>query len=69
MDWDEPTQTELYLVDKKANIKEPLQMVTVPVDLQRVGSLEQPQSPPLLGRGQLSNKAVAFQVSCMEKLD
>ena len=34
-EWDEFSQTELLLVDKKACIKKPLQMVTVPTNLQR----------------------------------
>ena len=67
LEWNE-AQSELYLVDKKADIKAKLQMVTVPADLQRVEFMENYSSGANPGRGKLSNEAVAFQVSCVKKL-
>ena len=34
LEWDEVDQTELFLVDKKANIKSKVQMATAPADIQ-----------------------------------
>ena len=83
-EWDDFDQSELYLVDKRANIKEELQIVTVPSDLQRVSYLVAPpvQSsesadlvkgfPPksvvVLGEPR-DNQAVSFEVACMQNLD
>ena len=108
MEWDDFDQTELFLVDKKADIKELLQIVTVPTDLPRVHSMsssrppgalvsqstmpsvqsnlsvsDSPSSPseqapsplgvPIGGASppqrSVDAESVAFQVSCMKKLD
>ena len=74
-EWDEFDQSELYLVDKKANIKTELQIVTVPTDTPRVHYLDSlgakpPDSLPYKGP-QLtreSNDNIIFQVSCVKKL-
>ena len=74
LEWDSFDQSELYIVDKKANIKELLQMVTVPTDLQRVHSLASSaqESVPSAVTPVVSfesNKDIQFQVACMKKLD
>ena len=67
-EWDEFDQTELYLVDKKACIKEELQMVTVPSNLQRsyLASSPVPESAEQVAA---LNQAIAFQVACVKKLE
>ena len=65
MEWDDD-QTELYMVDKKAKIKEPLKMVTVPTDLQRAHHLEEQSMSSLEPR---EAETILFEVSCMKKLD
>ena len=78
MQWDDFDQTELYIVDRKASIKAPLQMVTVPPDLPRnvaagssanpgaAGSSANPTNPSTVAA---INQAIAFQVSCVKKLE
>ena len=39
-EWDDFDQSELYLVDRKAQIRAPLQVVTVPIDTPRVSYLD-----------------------------
>lgn len=78
LEWDDFDQKELYIVDKRANIKSLVQMVTVPADIQRVHYLESSVPPPPsqvggesgapLKPSKPSNEAIAFQVSCMKKL-
>ena len=76
-EWDEFDQTVLYIVDKKAAIKAPLQMVTVPTNLQRVSYLESSgsggpaHSAPESGLKPLvkDNNSILFEVSCVEKLE
>ena len=88
-EWDDFDQTELYLVDKKANIKKSLQVVTVPNNTLRVDYLDSgnrqtpfpvPASPPAAGsvppdKGvdpidrARANEAIAFQISCIKRLD
>ena len=45
-EWDDYDQTEYFLVDKKADIKAKLQIVTVPTDITRVHYLEQSSESP-----------------------
>ena len=84
MAWDDFDQTELLLVDKKSQIKQELQIITVPTDLPRVHFLDSspppasPASPvPPLSSSSSSDttpqrsvdaESVAFQVSYMKKL-
>ena len=77
-EWDDFDQTELFIVDKKAKIKEELQMVTVPANLPRNrGSGEQPQSRQSVvhesgahtpDQVAALNQAIAFQIACVKKL-
>ena len=70
LEWDEYTQTELSIVDKKAQIRAPLKIVTVPPDLQRAARLE-PVQAEISANPEQSLQAwqVQFEVSCMKKLD
>ena len=81
-EWDDFDQTELYLVDRKAQIKAPLQIVTVPTDTLRVNYLhsaghQTPVADPEVEvetsiAGQeihAANEAIAFQVACMKQLE
>ena len=68
-EWDEFDQSELFLVDKKANIKAELQIVTVPSDLQRNYLASDPESRGSADSVAAMNQAIAFQVSCVKKLD
>ena len=72
LEWDDLTQSELYIVDKKSNIKELLKIETVPVDLVRTHHMvseaqddfatpPQPQPPD-------RHVASAFEVACMKDL-
>ena len=65
-EWDEFDQRELYLVDRKAQIKELLQVVTVPVDTPRISYLDPGDSRP---HPHVEQEEVAFQVTCMQKLE
>ena len=74
-EWDDYTQSELFIVDKRAQIKAPLQIVTVPVDLQRthhmVPAPDDATSNPWSGEApkpQVSAQTVAFEVACMKAL-
>ena len=67
-EWDDFNQTELYIVDKKAQIKEELQIVTVAPETQRVAYLDSGGSEPVT-RNAPSNEAIAFQVACMNALE
>ena len=77
-EWDEFDRSELYLVDKKAQIREPLQVVTVPTDTVRVnylaadgGGPSEPCHSPGVQTGLRSvedNEAIAFQVACVKQL-
>ena len=76
LDWDEFDQSELFLVDKRSQIRTQLEMVTVPTELQRVHYLENtPQGTPNASSAalsfppSLSPESVAFQVSCVQELD
>ena len=67
---------ELYIVDRKAQIREPLQVVTVPTDTLRVnylasGSPSSSSVPEVKAsvRSAVDNEAIAFQVACMKELD
>ena len=40
LEWDDFDQTELFIVDKKANIRSPVKIVTVPKDITRAHHLE-----------------------------
>ena len=68
-EWDD-TQTDLYIVDKKADIKSKLDMVTVPTDLQRLSYLKEPDGvrSPRDRVSSQSNESTLFQVSCVKKL-
>ena len=72
-EWDEFDQSELYLVDRKADIKQLLQVVTVPVDTPRISYLDPGEGRPHPRLEQIrsgsSSEEVAFQVACMQKLD
>ena len=67
--WDDFDQSELYIYDKKAQIKERLQIVTVPSDMQSLSYLG-PDRSKEAGLVNFSdrNQAIAFQVSCMKQL-
>ena len=71
LEWDE--NEELNLVDRKAQIRVKLQIVTVPTDIQRVHYLSSEasgaESPRVQSPKSVDNEAVAFQVSCMKRLD
>ena len=77
LEWDEFDQSELYLVDKKANIKTSLQIITVDKHLQRAHHVEsiagagselavEPTSP---FSTQVNNRQVLFELACMNKLN
>ena len=75
-EWDDFDQSELYLVDKKAQIKALLQIVTVPTSTLRVNSLDRVSNHtpgPDVGEEPLevakANEAIAFEVACMKQLD
>ena len=79
-EWDEFDQSELYLVNRKAQIKTLLQIVTVPTDTPRVHSLDSGGTglPDLLSKSVksvatpssgISNDVIAFEVACMKMLD
>ena len=77
LDWDDFDQTELYLIDKKAQSKTILQVVTVPTDITRAHHVEavsqdgeelEPVSMPDLKLGRKSNEAIAFEVACVKQL-
>ena len=82
-EWDEATQSELFITDRKADIKEILQFVTVPNDLQRTSYLETSHgasSSPQANRSWVgalegvspltkSNEAIVFEMACVEQLD
>ena len=79
-EWDEFDQSELYIVDRKAQIKAQLQVITVPVDTPRVNYLSKSDSaepsqsalnpPPSakVGVPRINNEEVEFQVACMKRL-
>ena len=71
LEWDEVDQSELYIVDKKADIRKELQIITVPSDTPRMHYLGQgsDQSPPLSARKGVSPEVAAFEMACMKKLD
>ena len=77
-EWDEFDQSELYLVDRRAQIKELSQVVTVPTSTLRVSYLDgvDSKSVPALEdvrleapQSQADNEAIAFEVACMKQLD
>ena len=76
LEWDEATQTELFLVDKRAQIKSLLKMVTVPTDLQRAARVEARLDPSnnssnlAPDQGDLNSGLfpTEFQVACMKWL-
>ena len=74
-EWDEFDQSELWLVDRKAQIKAPLQVVTVPITTPRISYLDPGEaehtskSDLIVSMSGQSAEAVAFQVACMEQLD
>ena len=78
LEWDEFDQTELLIVDKKAQIRAPLTIVTVPTDIPRVHYLDSMGAKPpelLTGRQivgppkEVDNDIIEFQVACMKALD
>ena len=76
-EWDEVDQTDLYLVDRKAQIRSLLQIVTVPTDTPRIEYLDTATPPSKLPtetvaeavRNGLDNETIAFQVACVKQLD
>ena len=67
LEWSDD-QTELMIVDKKAQIREALQIVTVPGNMPRVHSLDGESDPQGPAQSRLPPETVAFQVSCMKQL-
>ena len=81
-EWDEFDRSELYLVDKKTQIKELLQVVTVPTSTLRVSYLDSlenelshlsevegdGESPQTTSRS-ADNRTIEFEVACMKQLD
>ena len=67
IEWDDDTQSELFIHDKKADIRAPLKVVTVPKDLIRTHHI-QPRHISMLSRAK-SNEEVAFEVACMKELN
>ena len=69
-EWDNFDQSELSIVDKKANISQALEIVTVPTDLQRVhylsSSADATESKQL--QSDRDNNRVAFEVACMKEI-
>ena len=74
LSWDDQDQSELYLVDKRAQIRKKLQIITVPTDLQRIHYLESSSPPsssppqPSASPTASSPESVLFQVSCVKSL-
>ena len=73
VEWDDFDQTELYITDKKAQIKEILQMVTVPKDTQRLHYLstansESSDSNPELKPPVRDGRKEFFELACMKEL-
>ena len=80
-EWDEFTQSELFIVDRKAQIKKELKIITVPTDIPRVHYLDSlgskpseelpvPQDELMVHRRRLvDNDTVQFEVACMEELE
>ena len=79
-EWDGVDQSQLFLVDKVAQIRSKLQIMTVPKNLARINYLEVPQDvqvPPDLAadrvrvkpKPSMNSQLIAFQVACMKALD
>ena len=71
LEWDNFNQSELFLVDKKSQIKTGLQMVTVPPDITRAHHVEAVSDGgevQELKLGRKSNEAIAFEVACVKRL-
>ena len=70
-EWDEFDQTELYLVDRKAQSKALLQVVTVPLDTPRVSSISRSDSPstspPFSSLGSRRSAPQSSQPRCIPK--
>ena len=77
--WDEFDQSELYIVDRKADIKELLQIVTVPTSTLRVNYLDSLKAEvdhlyeveteaPMVSKV-VDSQVIAFEVACMKQLD
>ena len=68
LQWDDFDQSELFLVDKRAQIKTELKIVTVPNDLQRAHHIEvvEPRLTPV--KSSRPSADVAFEVACVKAL-
>ena len=69
--WDDETQSELFIVDKKSNIRSRLQIETVPINLVRTHHFEQHSSSPdtpTCFKPSERGVASAFEVACMKEL-
>ena len=74
LEWDDYNQSKLFIVDKKAKIKSPLKIVTVPTSLPRAHHLETLHQaaglPPIEHiPARQSSEATFFGVSCMKQLE
>ena len=83
MQWDDDTQSELFLVDRKADIRAPLRIVTVPTEITRAQYLESASQsagsqvpsnfnavrPPQTRAATAQDMhRVLFEVACVQKL-
>ena len=69
LEWDEFDQSELYLTDKRAQIRTLLQVVTVPTDLTRTATLQGNSPQSQWRKARVAAQEVAFQVACVKDLD
>ena len=67
LEWDDFDQSELLLVDKKADSKTPLQIITVPSDMQRVGFVGEDDDKVRITADK--SQEAAFELACMKQLD
>ena len=65
LEWDDCDQSELSIVDKRAQISQSLRIVTVPTDLQRAGHVEKDQGIATVSQ----NDTTLFEISCMKNLN
>ena len=65
-EWDDYDQSELFLVDKRAQIKKRLQIVTVPKSLQRAHHFEAVEEACV--DWSKRNTTTAFEISCVKSL-
>ena len=80
LEWDDFDQSELFIVDKRSNIKAPVKIVTVPSDIIRTHHVEEVSSNPSSSTpgdpkpsdsepiSQKTWQSRLFEVACMKKL-